>query len=203
MKDSSFPIEPSTNLQNSASMTSTPISSSKEGLPTFRRDDSQNKLPSNSTSVDLSSVISETSTPCHCQHVQHWLKEVLRVILRIEDRIHQGCMNLTQDTSSSSADSIMQPAIEFPTTSEAIVEFFEMIKHDDSKRLDVVRCVAKEVCQKKKKSVRRVILRLSSPSAWKHFSKNGQRGKLSALNIGLPEFVVNCLNYSKVRSDIS
>lgn len=184
------PVAPFSSLGSHSATTSTPS----------RNENHNHGHEMNSMSLDLSSTsTSETLTSCHCPHVQHWSKEMLRILLRLEEHLTQGYPALMSDSSGVFTDiESVGPAIVFPTSVDSIFEFFKEINNDDVKRLEVICCVCKEVSKGKKKSVQRIILRVSSPSVWKHFSKNGQRGKLSAIDIGLPTFIVDVLRKSKV-----
>lgn len=134
---------------------------------------------------------------CHCKHQEHWAKETFRILLRIQDFLCQTSGRCSCKVGTSD-DPL--PNLNFPTTTDEINDFFLEINSNETKRLEVIKCVSKEVSPKLKKSVESILLRVAPPSAWVGYSKNGQRGKKSATNIGVPKFLLDCLRYSKVRA---
>lgn len=139
------------------------------------------------------------SHQCHCEHQKHWAKETFRVLLRIEDFLRRTS-GPSGPCTSKEATGDSPSNLKFPTTKEEVNEFFHDMNCNEEKRLEAIICVSKEVSPKLKKSVERIILRLAPPSAWIGYSKDGQRGKSSAMSIGLPKFIIECLQYSKVRA---
>ena len=147
-----------------------------------------------STSKESLQEASSVLPECHCKHQEHWAKEMFRVLLRIQD-VYNGRCSCKVATSDGPL-----PDLDFPTTSDGINDFFIEINANETKRLEVIECVSKEVSPKLMKSIKCILLRVAPPSAWVAYSKNGQRGKKSAMDIGLLKFLLDCLAYSKVRA---
>lgn len=138
---------------------------------------------------------------CHCPHQEYWAKELLTVALRMEQYLHKRIDQLRDfPTEDDTFAEDSQSTSYYVTTSDEICRLFDELGDDANKRADVVKTVSKEVTKNKKKSIQRILLNIAPPKAWKDFSKNGQRGKRSALAIGLNKFLVECLNRSELVS---
>lgn len=144
-----------------------------------------------------SSSSSQTADSCHCSHQHYWTKEILTILMRIEKFLNRSGI-LPNNTQ---LEDEVDESIIFPKTANEILLFFQYMKENDEMRKKIIQQVSREVSKKLEKSVEKVILRIAPPAAWSDFSKNGQRGKHSAVEMGLHTFVVDCLKFSKVRND--
>ena len=142
--------------------------------------------------------LDETVTDsCHCKHQSHWAKEILRVVLRMESylRDHTG----KGDVDDFKSDESITEPLRYANTSDELSALFSEMKEDPQKRKSMYKSLIREVTGNRKKSMQRILLRVAPPKVWMLYSKNGQRGKMSALTLGLHDFILGCLNFSKVR----
>lgn len=163
-----------------------------ESETSFLHDSPVDRLSLSTSVITADGILEDT---CHCKHQVHWTKEILRILLRLENR-----QNRSQCSCSLEGDDFekLEP-IDFPTSTDGIIKFFAELE-DDDKRSVVVKRLGKEVSKHKKLSIQKIILRIAPPKAWSGFSKNGQRGKHSAINIGLPSLIKDCLEICKVST---
>lgn len=217
MTNCEFPVPPPINFERVLEQTSsieyesTLETTTKVGLPsppennlveeTGQASNSSTANEAEMESVDFdmlnssfaSSIGTIVSDKCHCQHQMHWAREILKIVIRLEERLERcRCGPHLQEAEEEASH------ITFPTSTEDVIGFFKEIASDESKRSDALKCVSKEVTKKRKKSIYRILLRIAPPKAWCAFSKNGQRGKHSATEIGLPAFIKDCLELKKV-----
>lgn len=134
-----------------------------------------------------------TGSGCHCSHQEHWAKELLRVALRIEQRMSK--FSTTPNNLSESVCDESEEKFDFAATNGDEIErlFLDFIEDDDKKNCFITKA-RKEVSKNRKKSIERILLTLAPPSAWKEYSKLGQRGKRSATSLGVNKFLVSCLS---------
>ena len=132
----------------------------------------------------------DKTTGCHYIHQEHSAKELMRVMLRIEERLR----NLSHQQNESLNNGLEEETFEYAATdSHQLEALFNEIKDDEAKRKIFVEKGRKEVSKNKKKSIERILLLLAPPSTWKDYSKIGQRGKRSAMAIGVHTFLYSCL----------
>ena len=138
---------------------------------------------------------------CHCAHLEHWCREILRVLLRVEENIND--IKISKDAGSETTEHAMEelqsdtsPYI--ATSSDELSEFFG----NKELRFAVAKKMRSAVTHNKRKSVKQILLRLAPSSVWKNYSKNGQRGKQSAVQLGVLDFIIQTLNLSQVRDRI-
>jgi len=155
--------------------------------------------------ASFSSVIGEVhelneavTDSCHCKHQSHWAKEILRVVLRMESYLRDHTGN-KGDVDDYKSDESITGQLRYANTSDELSVLFSEIREDQQKQKAMYKGLVQEVTGNRKKSIQRILLRVAPPKVWMLYSKNGQRGKLSALTLGLHGFIVGCLNFSKVR----
>lgn len=148
--------------------------------------------PTKSLPTSLTSSSATQTESCHCCHQEHWAKEILRSNLRIEDLIRNGGNTSVQDISYDKENET------FPSTYEDAKAFFMQFREDKEKRVSVLRQTVKCVVNSKRKSIQAILLHLAPPSVWTKFSKNGQRGKTSAMEYGIHDLIIDCMTMSKV-----
>lgn len=153
-----------------------------------------------STVVESVPVFTEVKGSCHCEHMAHWVKQIMVAVFRVEQYLHRSGFKVSGQTA---ADETLNENYEpsnrtFATTNEDLQSIFEELSIVSEKRRMMLKSLVKEVSNNEKDSIRHVLLRIAPPDVWMQYSKNGQRGKLSAMKLGVPEFLIDCLNLSKV-----
>lgn len=117
----------------------------------------------------------------------------MRVMLRIEERL-RNLSNQPNVINQSLNNGLEEEIFEYAATdSHQLEALFNEIKDDEAKMKTIVEKGKKEVSKNKRKSIERILLVLAPPSAWKDYSKMGQRGKRSAMAIGVHTFLYSCL----------
>ena len=134
----------------------------------------------------------------HCPHQEHWAKELSTVALRTEQYLHRkleqfGGASPIKDNEPEESDKMC-----YVTTSDEICALFNGLHENAGRRAEIVKKASSEVTKNKKKSIKRILLTIAPSTAWMNFSKKGQRGKHSAIEMGLDIFLVDCLNRSMV-----
>lgn len=135
--------------------------------------------------------MTESVCSCHCEHVAHWSKQIILLLIRMEQKLNRKNTK-TEDESEE------QDGVEATYCASSTDELSSLLE-DKEQRTNALNQAKKEVTRNKKESITNILIRLAPPSVWKSYSKNGQRGKLSALKLGVHTFVFDAMNNSQVR----
>lgn len=128
---------------------------------------------------------------CHCHHIEQWMRELLRIVLRIEQRLYSSSSLNPRETEDEEENKEIKKYVAM--NAEEVEAIFLGFKENENMMKNCVTQAKDEVSKNKKKSIERILLSMAPPDAWKEFSKLGARGKRSAMAIGLHQFLYACL----------